>query len=200
METLQPISQLAITYFLVTNPIGNSPTILALVKDFDFKRQKQIMLREGFFALIIALVFQFFGEYILKLLHVDVFSLTLCGGILLFLVALGMIFPDNDPKKPHEFKQEPFFVPIATPLLSGPGLMTIIMLTAASEQNSIKITGAILLAWTGVLAVMIAAPYLQRILGRRGLVALEQVMGLILTLIAIEMILKGAGAFVKTLS
>ena len=84
--------QIALTFFLVTNPIGNSPTILALVKDFEFERQKKILIREGLIALLIALFFQYFGEVFLGVLHVKNFAVSITGGVLLFLVALSMIF------------------------------------------------------------------------------------------------------------
>lgn len=191
--------QIAIIFFLVTNPIGNTPTILALVKDYDFNRQRWILFREGVFSLLIALFFQYFGEFFLQMLNASSYALTLCGGILLFLVALKMIFPLSEAHTGNKPKQEPFIVPIATPLMSGPGLMTIIMINSKLEANNWKITGAILLAFSGVIAVMLIAPYLQRIIGKRGLLALEQVMGMVLGLIAMEMIVKGVNLFVETL-
>lgn len=193
------IAELALTFFLVTNPIGNSPTILALVKDYPFERQKKILLREGIFSLLIALFFQYFGEIFLTAIGADSYALTLCGGILLLLVALQMIFPKSEKSDNHLPKQEPFIVPIATPLMSGPGLMTIIMINANLEKSNLKITIAILIAFVGVIGVMIIAPYLQRIIGKRGLLALEQLMGMILALIATEMVVKGAHLFADTL-
>lgn len=191
---------LAVTFFLVANPIGNSPTILALVKDFTFERQKKIILREGIFSFLLALFFQYFGEFFLRLLNVNDFALTLTGGILLFMVALQMIFHKPESSQNSHVRQEPFIVPIATPLISGPGLMTIIMINARTEANDWKITSAIVIAWIGVLTVLIIAPYLQKILGKRGLTALEQVMGMVLGLMAMQMIVNGAKLFAKTLS
>src|SRR5690242_11674827 len=95
METLENIFKIAVVFFIVTNPIGNSPMILALVKDFPFERQKKILLREAFLALILALFFQYFGEVFLRLLNIQDYAMTLCGGILLFFVALAMIFVDR---------------------------------------------------------------------------------------------------------
>lgn len=190
--------QIALTFFLVTNPIGNSPAIVALVKDFEFERQKRILLREGLIALIIALFFQYFGELFLGVLHVQNFAVSMTGGILLFLVALTMIFSagSTDSSKQQK-KQEPFIVPIATPILSGPGLMAIIMLYSKQEANNMKITLAILLAWVFVLAVVASAPYLQRFLGKRGLVALEQLMGMLLAMMSAGMVLNGVKLFVE---
>lgn len=186
-------------FFLVTNPIGNSPLILAMIKDQPFKRQQYIMLREGLIALAIAIFFQFFGEYFLTFLGIKVYSLSLCGGVVLLLTALKMIFASKEEATTAVAKKEPVIVPIATPILTGPGLMTIIMIYATKEANDLKITSALLLAWVFVLAVLYASPYLLKALGKRGMIALEQVMAMILALIAVEMFLGGAGNFIKQL-
>lgn len=109
------ISSNALLFFLITNPIGNSPAILALVKDLDFNRQRQVLFREGIFATLLALFFQYFGEYFLTFLHIETYTLGLCGGILLLLVALSMIFPKREEGEEQTTKVEPFIVPIATP-------------------------------------------------------------------------------------
>lgn len=189
--------QIALTFFLVANPIGNSPAIIALVKDFEFEQQKRILIREGLIALVIALFFQYFGEVFLGVLQVQNFTVSMTGGTLLFLVALGMIFSKGEADASKQKKKEPFIVPIATPILSGPGLMAIIMLYSRQENNNAKITFAILSAWVFVLAVVMAAPYLQKILGKRGLVALEQLMGMLLAMMSAGMILKGISLFVE---
>lgn len=191
--------QIALTFFLVTNPIGNSPTILALVKNYDFAQQKRILLREGIISFFIAIFFQYLGERFLGLLQVTDYAMTLCGGILLLIISLVMIFPKSEASRQQVQEQEPFIVPIATPLLSGPGVLTMIMLFARKEANDWKITAAIFIAWAGVVAVMIAAPYMQRILGKRGLTALEQLMGMILSLISMSMIVSGLKLFMNTL-
>lgn len=192
--------EIALTLFLVTNPIGNSPAILALVKNFSFEKQKKILLRETLFALIIALFFQYFGEIFLGALHIERYATTLTGGVILLLVSLGMMFPSHEADNGQQNQQEPYIVPIATPLLSGSGLLSTIMLYAAREGNQLLISSAILLAWVGVTVVMYAAPYLQKYLGLRGLLALEQFMGMVLALISVEMLVKGASLFIKTLT
>lgn len=190
---------IAFTFFLVTNPIGNTPAIVALVKDFSFDQQRKILIREALFALMIAIFFQFCGEKFLGALQIKNYAVTLCGGILLLLTALNMIFPQAHESSLALPKQAPFFVPIATPLLSGPGLMTIIMLYSAKEDNSLLILSAILLAWVGVIGVLASAPYLQKMIGQRGMLALEQLMGMILAMISMEMIVTGTRIFVNTL-
>lgn len=190
------IFQLALTFFIVTNPIGNTPTILALVKNFDFATQRWILIREGFFSFTFAIFFQYFGEMFLSLIQVREYAMTLCGGTLLLLIAIMMIFPKRGEKEHKESEQAPFIVPIATPLLSGPGVLTMIMLFAKQEANNVKVSTAIILAWIGVIAVMAAAPYLQKLLGKRGLLALEQLFGMILAVIATGMLVKGMQLYI----
>lgn len=196
---LVSLFQIALTFFLVTNPIGNSPTVLALVKNYDFEKQKWILVREGIISFLIAIFFQYLGERFLGLLQVTDYAMTLCGGILLVLISLMMIFPKSETTKKLTQEQEPFIVPIAIPLLSGPGVLTMIMLFSRQESNDLKISGAIFLAWAGVVAVMLAAPYMQKVLGKRGLIALEQLMGMLLSMIALSMIVNGLKLFIATL-
>lgn len=191
---------LALTFFLIANPVGNCPAMIALVKDFDLPRQRAILFRESIFALLLALFFQYFGELFLNGLQIQDYAVTITGGLLLFLVAFSMLFSVHlaETSKPQKI-HEPFFVPIATPIISGPGLLAVIMLKSKLEENNLKITMAILIAWIGVISVLTFAPYLQKLLGKRGLVALEQVMGMLLALVAVEMVVKGTSMFIKTL-
>lgn len=191
---------LAIIFFLVANPIGNSPTILSLIKHCDFARQKKIVFREAMISLFIAIFFQYVGEVFLGMLKVSDYALTMTGGLVLFLTSVQMIF--HKPETPGDVasKQEPFIVPIATPLITGPGLMTMIMVSSKEASNNWVITLAILIAWIGVTIVLVGAPYVQKLVGKRGMVALEQVMGMILALISIGMLFNGIRLFVKTLS
>ncbi len=196
------IFDLAIKLFIITNPIGNSPAILAIVRHYDFVRQKQILMREALFALLLALFFQFLGEPVLDALGIKNYALSLCGGVLILLVGIGMVFPnhpENEADEVAEIPRDPYLVPIATPLLSGAGLLTYIMIYAKKLENPLEMTGAILIAWVGVFAVLAAAPYLLRTFGKRGLFALEQLMGLVLSMIAVDMIIKGFGLFLNGL-
>lgn len=191
--------QLAIVFFTVTNPIGNSPAIIALIKDHPVDRQQKILFRESMFALILALFFLFLGDIFLSSLNIQNYSLKISGGILLFIVALKMIFSGHSAAETEKPKHDPYIVPIATPLLSGAGLLTVIMVYSKQEANDLKMFFAILLAWIGVTAVLVTAPYLQIFLGKRGLSALEQLMGMILAMIGIEMIVEGSSLFLSAL-
>jgi small neutral amino acid transporter SnatA (MarC family) len=194
-----PFFQLALTFFIVTNPIGNIPPILALLKDYDLKRQQRILIREGIISFLIALFFQYFGELFLSILNVKDYALTLTGGMILLIIAIGMIFPKASTGPTTKLSQEPFIVPIATPLLSGAGVLSLIMLFSKEEQNAFKVSSAIVLAWIGVVAVLALAPLLQQLLGKRGMLALEQLMGMVLAIIACGILIKGFTLFSNTL-
>jgi multiple antibiotic resistance protein len=194
---------LAAIFFLIVDPIGCIPAITALIKDYDFAHQKRILFRETWISLAIALFFQYFGKLFLSLLGIADYALRISGGILLLIVAVEMLFSISKTIEPDEkvqsgAKKEPFIFPIATPLLSGPGLLAIIMLRS-QEESAWKLTVALLIAWVGVTIVLAAAPYLHRLLKRAGLVALEQIMGMLLAMIAIEMILNGSSLFIQNL-
>lgn len=191
------IFSIALTLFLVANPIGNSPTFVSLVKDFPFERQRIIMLREAIFSLLIALFFQFFGEVFLQMLQVNDYALALTGGTLLFFTAINMLFPKQEQEGAKTLKKEPFIVPIATPLVTGPGCMALIMLFSA-ENSVMTVTSAILIAWTAITVILCLSPYLLKLFGKRGMEALAQVMGLVLGLMALQMFLNGALKFIHT--
>lgn len=194
------ITQLALIFFIVTNPIGNSPAILALVKNHSLKKQQLILLRECIFAMLLAIFFLFLGETFLDQLNIQNYALTISGGILLFTVALNMIFSERLEESIQKPQPDPFIVPIATPLLSGAGLLTMIMLYSKQEADDIKILLAILLAWVGITAVLVTMPYLQVFLGKRGMLAMEQLMGMLLAMVSMQMIVQGTSLFLKVLS
>lgn len=189
---------MALTFFIIANPIGNTPAIAAILKDFPFERQKKIMLRESLIALAIAIFFQFIGDRFLRLLDIKDYTVSIAGGVLLIIVGLQMIFPKGE-KKMEALKKEPYVVPIATPLITGGGLMSSIMLFSSLADNWVLVTSAILLAWVGVIPVMLSAPYIQRLMGNRGLAVLSQLMGMLLILMSAQLVVNGFALFMKVI-
>lgn len=191
------VFSLALIFFVITNPIGNSPAIIAIIKNYSLRDQQKILLRESVFATIIALFYLFLGDTLESHLKICEYSLSISGGILLLIIAFKMIFSDTHEESSNLPKQPPFIVPIATPLLSGAGLLAVIMLYAKQEANDLKLLLALLIAFAGITAVMVSAPYLQLIIGKRGMQALEQFMGMILALMAMDMVVHGVHLFIK---
>lgn len=194
---MNDVFTIALMLFLIANPIGNTPAILAVIRRFSFEDQKRIVLRESVFALILALFFQFFGEVFFKLLHIQHYAIGFCGGALLVIVSINMIFSKPEENTIKASAEEPFFVPIATPIISGPGLLTMIMLYSSQYQDNLTISLAIIIAWIGVIGVMLCGPYIQRVLHKSGLIALEQFMGMILMFMAVDMIVNATALYMK---
>lgn len=193
---MEPVLSVAFTFFVLADVVGNAPLILALVHSYSSQKQKIILMREGVLAFILALVFILGGEAFLGQLEIQPYTVNFGGGIILFLVALPMIFGHTAHLEKEKEKQEPFLVPIATPLLAGPALLTYIILSLHEEgMTPGLVTLALVIAWIPVMIVLFYSPILLRLLGKAGMQVLEQLMGMLLCLIAINLILRAATEF-----
>jgi len=184
---------IAFSIFLLIDPIGNIPGFLVSLKEIAPKRQIFIILRENIIALILILGFNFLGEPLMKFLNISHEIVGIAGGIILFLTALRMVFPSMDAFS-KKIDKEPFIVPLAIPMIAGPAVLAAVTLLA-SQENDLLMTGAIILAWFVSLVILISAPFLNRVLGERGIIACEKLMGLVLILIATQMFLAGVRDF-----
>lgn len=179
-----------LTMFLIMNSVGHIMGYLELVERLNSSRRQQIIVREMLLALLFMLFFYLIGDYLLHALEVNTQTISLAGGLILFLIAIRMIFPDQ---KAHIYgvKEEPFIFPIATPMIAGPSILTTIMLYAHQEPSGFKVAYAIILAWILSISILFFAQQIRNIVGRRALIATERLMGLLLTMMAVEMLLKG---------
>lgn len=188
----------AITLILVMDPLGNIPMFLSILKRFAPERQAKIIIREVFVAFIILTLFLFFGRYIMKWLNLSTEALSIAGGIILFLIALRMIFPPDKKEKAEDEPEEPFIVPLAVPLTAGPSALAMVLLFATREPHrTFLLFAAIVVATLVFLVIMLCSRYLMRILGRRGLIAIERLMGMILTAVAVQMLLSGILSLIR---
>ena len=185
--------------FLLMDSIGNVPIFVSILKNVDSKRQRTIIIRELVIALFIIVVFYFIGATLLSFLNVKMPTIMISGGIILFLIALKMIFPskeDTHANLPHD--SEPFIVPLATPLIAGPAVLAAVMLYSGQHTHSTLMTlSAIVIAWGASILILLSSSLWKKLLGDRGLIACERFMGLILTLIAVQMFLQGVQLFLK---
>jgi multiple antibiotic resistance protein len=184
--------------FLVMDPFGNIPLFLTALKGVESERIKRVVLRELLIALFALLVFLFGGQYLMAVLGITEPSLTIAGGIILFLIALKMIFPNPGLGIREEIEGEPFIVPLAIPYVAGPSAMASVLLITSQEPHRWQEwLLALILAW-GLSAIIIYySTGLSRFLGKRGLVALERLMGMVLTAIAVQMFLEGVRKFLN---
>ena len=182
----------AILLFLVLDPIGNVPLFLVALKEVPPERHKRIIIRETLFGLGFLLIFLFLGRYILTLLQVSQSSLSIAGGIILLMIAVKMIFQGAEDIFPRSQIAEPFIVPMAIPLIAGPSAMTLVLLMMAKEPHRWKEwLIAVIAAWFASTFILYFSSGLRRILRERGIIAIERLMGMILTTIAVEMFIKG---------
>jgi multiple antibiotic resistance protein len=193
------IAAAAATLFFVMDPLGNIPVFNAVLSRFTPRRRAQITARELVIALAILLLFLFAGTAILDFLGLTQPSLNIAGGVLLFIIALRMIFPHLAGEVASE-KDEPFIVPLAMPMVAGPSTIAILLLLSSSEPQRIwEWCTALVIAWVVTTVLLTASPFLLRVLGDRGLRALERLMGMLLVLLATQMLLNGVREFVQSL-
>lgn len=188
-----------ITLILVLDPLGNIPIFLSLLRKLPEKRQKWVMLRETLIAFAILLLFLLFGGYILQGLHLTMPDLSIAGGVILFLIAIKMIFP-NPKDEEAVSKDEPLLVPLAVPLIAGPSsLATVLLLAARTPPNLVMDFFALLTAFVIFTAIISSSHLFMRLLGPRALSAMERLMGMILTAVAVQMFLTGLTQYLRTI-
>ncbi|MDX1420913.1 MAG: MarC family protein [Rubricoccaceae bacterium] len=181
--------------FLVMDPVGNVPMFLAALRPVASERRRRVVARELLIALGVLLLFFFAGPYLLRLLGISEPALTIAGGIILFLIALRMIFPSHGTLA-EEVEGEPFVVPLAIPFVAGPSAMAAVMLLVSGDPGRWPVwLGALVGAWGASAGILLLANRLSHALGQRGLVAIERLMGMVLTAIAVEMFMRGVSAF-----
>jgi multiple antibiotic resistance protein len=188
---------IAFSLFLLMDSIGNIPLYISFLKGLDPARQRVVIVRELLIALFVIILFNFLGDGLMRFLHISNDTIQIAGGIILFILSLKMIFPPpRDPNESLPHDSEPFIVPLAVPLIAGPSVLAAVMIYSRQEENNWIMMGAILLAWGASLIILIGSSFLKRLLGWKGILALERLMGLVLTLIAVQMFLTGLHAFI----
>jgi multiple antibiotic resistance protein len=186
----------AITLFLVMDPFGNIPIFLSVLQNYDPGRRRRIMIRELVIALVVLTFFLFFGKYVLAGLHISEPALSISGGVILFLIAIRMIFPSKPEAEEPGDEGEPVIVPLAVPLVAGPSSMAMVILFSTQyPERLLSWFVALVIAWLAGLVVLLLSDSLRRFLGNRVLKAIERLMGMILTTMAVQMLLSGLGEF-----
>ncbi|NUU65682.1 YhgN family NAAT transporter [Enterobacteriaceae bacterium BIT-l23] len=198
---MSEIISAAVLLILIMDPLGNLPIFMSVLKHTEPKRRRAIMIRELFIALLLMLVFLFAGERILSFLNLRAETVSISGGIILFLIAIRMIFPGQEGNASGlPAGEEPFIVPLAIPLLAGPTLLATLMLLSHQYPGQMsELVIALLVAWGGTALILLQSSLFLRLLGEKGVNALERLMGLVLVMIATQMFLDGIRAWIKGL-
>ncbi|MCC8363870.1 hypothetical protein LK996_12395 [Lysobacter sp. A6] len=193
------IASAALLLFLILDPLGNIPVFLGLLKPLPPARRRIVLARELLIALVVLMLFLWGGKYALELMHLRQESVSIAGGIVLFLIGLRMIFPPPEGLMGDIPGGEPFIVPMAIPLVAGPSGMAAVMLMGSNEPARLsEWSVALLIAWGATAAILFSATFLYRWLGTRVLIAVERLMGMLLVAISVQMFLDGLGTYVTS--
>ncbi|EXI76839.1 MAG TPA: MarC family protein [Candidatus Accumulibacter phosphatis] len=189
-----------ILLILITDPIGNIPIFANALRHVAPARRPWVILREVLIAFVLLLTFMFIGEAFLRLMNLSELSLQIGGGVILFLIALRMIFPPPGTDA-GDATGEPLIVPLAVPAIAGPSaLATVLLLVSQAPDRRLEWIGALCITMAVSAIILVLAERIQRVAGDRIVIALERLMGLVLVAMAIEMILRGIRTFVLQLA
>jgi small neutral amino acid transporter SnatA (MarC family) len=186
----------ALLLFLILDPLGNIPVFLSILRHLPPKRQRVVLARELLIAFGVLFVFLWAGKYALEVMHLRQESVSIAGGIILFLIGLRMIFPPPEGLLGELPGGEPFIVPLAVPLVAGPSGMAAVMLLGTREPDRLwEWSLALLIAWGATATILFCAPWLYRLLGARALTAVERLMGMLLVAISVQMLQDGLAGY-----
>lgn len=190
----------AVLLILVIDPFGNVPLVVSAMRSVAPERRARVVLRECVAAYVILLAFMAGGQTFLRWLHLSETSLEIAGGVILFMIALRMVFPRPEGIFGDPPGTEPFLVPLAIPSIAGPSALATVMLMVSRDPAHIVDWVIALTAAMAVTAlVLVGAHRLQQLLGERVVIAFERLMGLVLTALAVEMLLGGVRSFIAHL-
>jgi MarC family membrane protein len=198
---LTEIFSAAVLLLLVIDPFGNVPIVVSALANVPAGRRSRVVLRECIAAYVILLAFMFGGQTFLQWLQLSEVSLAIAGGIILFLIALRMVFRHPEGVFGDPPGAEPFLVPLAIPSIAGPSaLATVMLMVSRDPTHRLAWIIALTAAMAAATIVLLAAHWLQRVLGERGMLAVERLMGLVLTALAVQMLLDGVRTFVAEIA
>ncbi len=187
---------LTLLLFLIMDPFGNLVVVNTLLAEIPAGRRRLIVLREAAIATGILLGAAFVGGSVLGVLGLEQYSLRLAGGIVLFLIALGMLFPSRRMIE-EPTVESPLIVPIAMPLIAGPSAISMVILFS-EKHSAMDVSLAILIASAATTALLAASSTIFTFLGRRGAIALERLMGMLLIMLSVQMVLDGINAYLDS--
>ena len=186
-----------ILLFLIMDPLGNIPLFLSLLKNVAPERRRKVLVRELLIALVVLFAFLLGGSYVLKALQLKQESVSIAGGIVLFLFGIKMVFPPREGSTfGGEVGVEPFIVPMAIPAVAGPSTMAALMLlTNSYPGRTVDWSIALFLSWLATSVILYSSTYLYRLLGQSVLIALERLMGMLLVALSVQMFLDGVRSY-----
>lgn len=188
----------AILLLLIMDPLGNIPVFLSVLERVEPARRRFVLARELLISLVILVVFLYFGRSLLNLFSLQQEAIGIAGAIVLMIIAIRMIFPSDRNWIDDLPEGEPFIVPMAIPFIAGPSVLATLMLLTSREPGRIwDWSLALGVAWVANAVILMGSTFLYRFLGKRGLIAMERLMGMLLVAIAVQMFLSAFEGYVS---
>jgi multiple antibiotic resistance protein len=197
MQSQMTILSAGIMLFLVLDPLGNVPFFLSVLKEVPPRRRRWVMARELLIALGVLVAFLLGGRELLAIMHLRQEAISIAGGIVLFLIAIKMVFPPaNGGIFGPPGQGEPFIVPLAIPGVAGPSAMAaLLLLTSTQPGRQVEWGLALFAAWLATAVILLSSTWLFKLLGESVLTALERVMGMLLIALSVQLFLGGLEAY-----
>lgn len=188
-----------VTLFVIIDPIALAPLFVALTQGMDATHRRAVALRACLIAAALMTLFGLLGDKILSVIGISMPAFRISGGILLFVTALDMLFERRTQRRegqqadPHH---DPSVFPLATPLIAGPGAFTtMILLVNNTPATGLAHAAAIHAVMAAVVAIaflmFLAAPVIERALGRTGIVVITRLLGMLLAALSVQFVLDG---------
>jgi multiple antibiotic resistance protein len=194
-----------VTLFVVIDPPGCAPIDAGLTSGATRAQARSMALRASLIAGIILLIFALFGENLLGALHIELDAFRIAGGIMLFLIALDMVFEKRTERREARAErvkatpevEDVSVFPMATPMIAGPGSIATMMLLMSRSQGTEQ-TLVVLAALAAVLALtllaLVAAGPLMKLLGSRVEAVITRLLGVLLAALAAQYVIDGVKA------
>jgi len=193
------------TLFIIMDPPGLAPVFIALTQGMTPAQRRAIAVRACIVAASLLMLFLFVGEALLGFIGISMDAFRIAGGVLLFLTALDMLFQrrqarreDNAAEGQAEHQDDPSVFPLALPLIVGPGAITTVILLAGNSPSAADygaIAGVVFAVLLITFLSFLAAPMIERVLGKTGLNILTRVLGMLLAALAVQFVMDGLRGF-----
>jgi multiple antibiotic resistance protein len=178
------------------DPLGNTPVFITTLGKVPKERRKKVLIRELIIALCIMILSMFLGRRFLNIIQIKDYSLQIAGGLILFLIAIKLVFETEQEGTAETKEEEPLIVPLAIPLVAGPAALSMTIILAA-QISPLKLFLAVVVASIINSIILLFSFPVSNLLGRRGLIALERLSGMLLTVMSVNMIMSGVANFLR---
>ena len=200
-ELITHILSCFLGFFAIMNPLANTAVFVSLTSNMNSKEQNKIAFKSLLITYIIVLIFSFLGNVIFHLFGITIEALRIAGGILLFIIGYQMLHGSNSKMHSHnENSTENIAIsPLAVPILAGPGTLATAMNYAVSADINKIIITVIAFLFLCILTYIcfIFGQKIINIIGKGGLTIITRLMGLIISVIGVEMFISGIIAVVR---